>query len=324
VFDTASDALVAAGRCGTSLPFNGQELHAWTGRLAQERAATSRLLDEIASQEHVHLYRRLSEPRATRHTLGLPNDLTACVFDLDGVLAASGALHAAAWAETFDEFLASRVERTGERFAPFRPFNPKADHFSHIDGKLRLDGVQAFLASRGIRLPEGHAGDPAGAETVHGLANRKNEALRHRLEREGVTAFGGAHAYLEAAREAGIRCAVVSASANTREILERAGLSALIERRVDGNSIRSERFAPKPAPDTMLVACRRLNTVASSAAAFETTVAGVTAARAAGFAFVIAVDRGGRAETLRAHGANLVVPDLAALLEPTASAASTR
>ncbi len=319
VFNAEEDALRAAGRCGTSLQFSGSELQLWSSRLVQERQATAELLDEIAREQHVRLYHRLSAPRATRRTLGLPADLEACVFDLDGVLTMSGALHSAAWAETLNEFLARRVERTGERFAPFRPFNPRVDYLRHIDGRTRLAGVHGFLASRGIRLPEGHAEDPPGSETVHGLANRKNEALLRRLEREGVTAFAGARRYLEAAREAGLRCAVVSASANTRGILEHAGLADLVEERVDGNTIGKEKLAAKPAPDTLLAACRRLGVRPAHAASFETTIAGMRAARTAGFGHVVAVDGTVRPEQLRAEGADLVVGDLGELLTPVPS-----
>ena len=316
VFNLSEDAVRSAARCGRSLPLGQPELAAWSSKLVSERAATAQLLDDVASQASVRLYHRLSAPRATRRTLGLPNDLAACVFDLDGVLTASGALHAAAWAETFDPLLARRVELTGERFAPFQPFDPRVDYFRHIDGRPRVSGIHAFLASRGIRLPEGHADDPPDAETVHGLANHKNEALLHRLEHEGVTAFAGARAYLEAAREAGLPCAVVSASVNTHEILKRAGLSSLIEHCVDGNTIESERLAPKPAPDTLLEACREVGATPGTAAAFETTVAGVEAAHSAGFELVIAVDRLGRTNQLKEAGADFVVADLAALLEP--------
>ena len=315
VFNAAEDAVRAASHCGTSLGFAQEELHGWSIRLVQERAATAQLLDEVAQQDHVHLYHQVASPRATRRTLGLPGALAACVFDLDGILTTSGALHAAAWAETFDELLARRAESTGERFAPFRPFDPRVDYSRHIDGRPRLDGIHAFLASRGIRLPEGKPEDPSGSETIYGLANRKNEALLRCLEREGVTAFAGASGYLEAAHEAGLSCAVVSASANTNRILERAGLASLVDQCVDGNTIRAEQLAPKPAPDTVLAACRRLGVTAEHAAAFETTIDGVIAARAAGFGLVVAVDRAGRAEMLSAHGADLVISDLAALLE---------
>ena len=215
------------------------------------------------------------------------------MFDLEGVLAGSARIHTAAWAETLDEFLSRRVEKTGERFAPYRPFDPTVDYERHIHGKPRLEGVLAFLASRGIRLPEGSSSDPAGAETVWGLANLKNEALLRRLDQEGVAAFAGARLCLEGAREAGLHCAVVSASANTGTILERAGLGRLIDERVDGIGIQSEQLRGRPAPDTLLAACDGLGVQPQHAATFETTLAGVEAGRAADFGFVVAVDRRG-------------------------------
>jgi beta-phosphoglucomutase family hydrolase len=311
----AEDTLSAAVICGTSLRFPEQEMHVRQARLAHERAQTARLLDEIAQDERVKLYHRVAAPRATRRAVGLSDDIEACVFELDGVLTASRALHAAAWADTFDELLTRRFERTGEQFAPYRPFDRRTDYLHYIDGKPRLDGIHAFLASRGIRLTEGHPSDPPDAETVHGLANRKNDALRDRLDREGVTAFAGARAYLEAAREAGVRCAVVSASANTNEILDRAGLAALIEQRVDGNTMRTERLRPKPAPDTLLAACHQLGTSPSHAAAFETTLAGRAAAHTAGVRTVIAIEPTARYGTRHQEDGDVVVPTLATLLD---------
>jgi beta-phosphoglucomutase-like phosphatase (HAD superfamily) len=312
----AQDALTAIARSGSSIGFPAQELRERSGRLERERADTAKLLDQVAREEHVHLRHRLSAPRASRRTLGLPDSTAACVFDLDGVLTASGELHAAAWRDALDPVLASRVERTGERFAPFKPFDPRTDYYRYLHARPRLDGVHAFLASRGIRLPEGHVNDPPGAETINGLANRKNEALLHRLEHEGVEAFGGSQLYLEGVREAGLDCAVVSASANTKAILERAGLDLLVGGQVDGNAIRSHSLHMKPAPDTMLAACRLLGAPPDRAAAFETTYEGIEAARAAGMALVVAVDRAGRADDLRARGADRVVTDLAELLDP--------
>ncbi len=316
VFDAAQDALQAVRGCGMSLRFPEAELHERSHRLGQEREAVARLLDEVAREGHSVLHHRLSAPRATKRMLGLPESVLACVFDLDGVLTASDSIHAAAWAGTFDELLAGRVETTGERFAPFRPFNRDTDYAEHIHGKPRLEGVAAFLASRGIRLPEGNPDDPPGAATVYGLANRKNELLLEHLDREGVTAFAGSQQYLEEAREVGLHCAVVSASANTGKILQRAGLASLIDERVDGNTIRSERLQSKPAPDTLLAACRLLDVEPARAVSYETTPVGVAAARAAGFGFVIGVDRRGRADMLPPHGADLVVTDLSALLDP--------
>ncbi len=319
-FDVAADALQIASGCRKSLGFAEQELAEHRGRLTQERDTTARLLMLIAHAEHIKLHRSVSAPRATRRMLGLPTGVLACVFDIEGVLTGTASIHAAAWADTFDEFLSRRLERTGERFAAFRPFNPATDYYDHIDGKPRLEGVHAFLAGRGIRLPEGRVDDSPGAETVHGLANRKNEALLRRLDREGVRAYTDTRQYLEAAREAGLRLAAVSASANTVTILERAGLAALIEERVDGNTIRSERLRSKPAPDTLLAACGRLDIPPARAAAFETTGAGIAAARAAGFGFVVGVDRPDRRGKLELGDADVLVPDLVALLDPALAA----
>jgi HAD superfamily hydrolase (TIGR01509 family) len=223
------------------------------------------------------------------------------------VLIGSAAIHIAAWTETFDEFISRRIERTGGRFALF---NPRVDYPRHIHGKPRLDGVRAFLASRGISLPEGEPGDSPGLETVHGLANRKNQALLRRLDEHGVHAFEGSRRYLEIAHDAGLQCAVVSASANTPTILERSGLADLIDQSVDGNTIIAERLRAKPAPDTLLAACRQLGVDPQRAAAFETTPAGIAAARAAGFRTVIGVNSPGRADGLRAEAADFVVTGL--------------
>ncbi len=292
------------------------ELRRRAARLTEERREVAGVLDAIARDTHVRLRRSLSAPRATRRMLGLPPEAAACLFDLDGVLTASAALHAAAWAETFDELLGRR--ETGghaELVHSARPFDPNGDYLAHLHGRPRLDGVRAFLASRGIRLPEGAAADPPGAETVHGLANRKNEALRRLLAREGVAAYAGSRTFLEAVREAGLRSVVVSASANTEEILERAGLASLVDARVDGAAMRAARLRAKPAPDTLLAACRLVGVAPDQAVAVETTSAGVAAAAAAGIRHVVGVHR---AEAL--PGAERVVGDLADLLDAALAA----
>lgn len=307
--DAAERALRAAGKSLTA-----QERRELGARLASERVLTVQLLDEVARIQGLGIrFSHLLVPRSNlRRLLGLPSSVSACVFNLDGVLIGSAPLHEAAWAETFDRFILTRIERTHGRFAPF---NPRTDYAAHFHGKPRLDGVRAFLASRGISLPEGRADDPPGAETVNGLANRKREALLRRIDEQGVSAFQGSRRYLETARDAGLHRAVVSASSNTGTILERTGLAALIETSVDGNTIAAEELRAKPAPDTLLAACRQLGVEPGQAAAFETTPAGVAAARAADFKLVVAVDQTGSSDRLRACGANLVVPSLAELFE---------
>lgn len=248
--------------------------------------------------------------------LGLTDDVDACVFELEGVLTGAASIHAAAWAETFDDLLLSRAERSRDRLGPYAPFNPRTDYVTYIHGRPRVDGVRAFLASRGIRLPEGSPDDQPSAETVHGLAQRKNLALLRRLAAEGVQAHAGARHYLEALREAGVHAAVVSASANTSAILARAGLDRLVDVRVDGRTIADEHLRTWPAPDVLLAACEELHVAPRHAAAFETMADGVAAGHNAGFREVVAVERHGAPETMRRQGADLVVRDLDELLDP--------
>lgn len=243
--------------------------------------------------------------------LGLPDGVTACLFDLDGVLTDTAAVHNRAWTQTFDEFLRRRAEATGE---PFVPFDPGADYNAHVDGRKREDGVRAFLASRGVELPEGTPDDPPTADTVWGVGNRKNELLLATLERDGVEVYEGSRRYLQAAKDAGLRRAVVSSSANTAQVLAVTGLDALVELRVDGLSARERGLPGKPAPDTFLAAAADLGVSAAQAVVFEDALAGVRAGRAGAFGYVVGVDRVGQAEALREQGADVVVQDLEELL----------
>jgi beta-phosphoglucomutase family hydrolase len=244
--------------------------------------------------------------------LGLPSTIEACLFDLDGVLTQTAKVHAAAWKEMFDTFLRTRAERTGE---PFVPFDALEDYDEYVDGKPRYDGVRSFLASRGIALPEGDPGDPPSAETIAGLGNRKNELVLALIRRDGVEAYDGSVRYVHAVREAGLHCAVVSSSANCREVLAAVGIEDLFEVRIDGLVAEREHLKGKPAPDTFLAAGRALGVRPAQAAVFEDALAGVAAGKAGRFGFLVGVDRVGQAEALREHGADLVVSDLAELLD---------
>jgi beta-phosphoglucomutase family hydrolase len=244
--------------------------------------------------------------------LGLPQAVTACLFDLDGVLTRTAAVHDAAWAQTFDAFLRERSDRTGE---PFRAFDPAGDYNEYVDGRPRADGVRTFLASRGITLPEGRPDDPPDAPTVNGLGNRKNENLLRRIHHDGVDVYDGSVAYLRAAQAAGLARAVVSASANTHDVLTVTGLLPMVDAVVDGVVAREQGLAGKPAPDTYLAGARALGVAPGVAAVFEDALAGVQAGRAGGFAVVVGVDRVHHADDLRAHGADIVVSDLSELLE---------
>jgi beta-phosphoglucomutase family hydrolase len=248
---------------------------------------------------------------AATETLGLPAGIRACLFDLDGVLTPTALVHAAAWKQMFDAYLRERAAQTGQ---PFEPFDAAADYERYVDGKPRYDGVRSFLASRGIELSEGTPADPAGAETVCGLGNRKDELVVDLLRR-GVEPYPGSVRYVRAVRDAGLHRAVVSASVHCAEVLEAAGIADLFEVRIDGIVAAERRLRGKPAPDTFLAAAEGLGVPPSAAAVFEDALAGVEAGRAGGFGFVVGVDRVGQAEALREHGADVVVSDLAELLQ---------
>jgi beta-phosphoglucomutase family hydrolase len=246
--------------------------------------------------------------------VGLPSRIRACLFDLDGVLTQTARVHAAAWKEMFDAFLREPAGRTGEAFVPF---DPVRDYTEYVDGKPRYDGVRSFLASRGIELPEGAPNDPPSAETVYGLGNRKNELVLALLKRDGVETFDGSVRYVRAVRDAGLHRAVVSASANCREVLEAAGIADLFEIRIDGIVADRKHLGGKPAPDTFLAAADEFSLPPDEASVFEDALAGVEAGRAGRFGYVVGVDRAGQREALREHGADVVVSDLAELLEKT-------
>jgi beta-phosphoglucomutase-like phosphatase (HAD superfamily) len=224
--------------------------------------------------------------------LGLPDSIRACLFDLDGVLTDTAAVHRAAWAATFDPVLQAHGQR---------PFS-EANYEDYVDGKPRLDGVRDFLASRGIPVPEGGPGDPPDAETVYAIGQRKNTDVVRRIQTDGV--------------QAGLRRIVVSSSANTADVLEVTGLSDLVEDRVDGVTISRTGMPGKPAPDSFIAGAKLAGVSPAEAAVFEDATAGVEAGRRGEFGFVVGVNRhdDAHADALRAHGADIVVSDLAELL----------
>jgi beta-phosphoglucomutase family hydrolase len=243
--------------------------------------------------------------------LGLPDAVRACLFDLDGVLTDTASVHKKAWKAMFDSYLRERSDRTGE---PFVEFDPAGDYLTYIDGKKREDGVRSFLSARGITLPDGDPDDDASAETVYGLGNRKNELFHQIIREDGVKVFEGSRRYLEAVAAAGLAVAVVSSSANTREVLEVTGLDKFVQHRVDGVTMREEHIEGKPAPDSFLRAGELLGVRPGEAAVFEDALAGVEAGKRGQFGCVVGVDRVGQAEALRRNGATIVVTDLAELL----------
>jgi beta-phosphoglucomutase family hydrolase len=244
--------------------------------------------------------------------LGLPDGVTACLFDLDGVLTQTAKVHAAAWKQMFDEYLRRRAEQRGEKFVPF---DQVRDYDEYVDGKPRYDGVKSFLTSRGIDLPQGTPDDPPDAETIDGLGNRKNEIVLKMIHDDGVEPYEGSVRYVKAARDAGLRRAVVSSSTNCRDVLTAAGILDLFEEIIDGHTTEREHLNGKPAPDTYLAGARAVGAGPDQAAVYEDALAGVESGRAGNFAFVVGVDRVGQADALKTHGADVVVKDLSELLD---------
>jgi beta-phosphoglucomutase family hydrolase len=244
--------------------------------------------------------------------LGLPDGTQACLFDLDGVVTKTALVHAAAWKEMFDAFLREQAAATGTEFVPF---DSAGEYDRYVDGKPRLDGTRSFLRARGIELPEGNPSDPPGTHTIYGLSNRKNDLVLEMIDKMGVQVYEGSVRYIGRVREAGLRTAVVSSSANTVQVLNAAGLAGLFDTRIDGVIARQRGLAGKPAPDTFLAAAQELGTPPARAAVFEDALAGVEAGRAGHFALVVGVDRVGQAEELARHGADIVVRDVAELLD---------
>ncbi|MEU7768403.1 beta-phosphoglucomutase family hydrolase [Nocardia sp. NPDC049190] len=244
--------------------------------------------------------------------LGLPDKVRGCLFDLDGVLTRTATVHAAAWKEMFDDYLRGRAEQADVAFVPF---DAVQDYDAYVDGKPRADGTRSFLESRGIELPDGTAADPPEADTVQGLGARKNEIVLRMIHRDGVEAYVGSMRYVRAVRDAGLARAVVSSSTNCRDVLAAAGIQDLFDVRIDGIVAERDHLPGKPAPDTYLAGASALELEPAEAAVFEDALAGVEAGRAGGFGLVVGVDRVGQADALRAHGADVVVADLAELFD---------
>ncbi|HEY2441630.1 MAG TPA: beta-phosphoglucomutase family hydrolase [Streptosporangiaceae bacterium] len=244
--------------------------------------------------------------------LGLPDTTLACLFDLDGVVTKTALVHAAAWKAMFDEFLREWADQTGTEFVPF---DKTREYDQYVEGKPRLDGTRSFLQARGIDLPEGDPSDPPTAHTINGLSNRKNALVLEMIAKNGVEVYDGSVRYIRRVREAGLRTAVVSSSANTAQVLDVAKIADLFDARIDGLVAKERGLPGKPAPDTFLAGAQALGVPAARAVVFEDALAGVEAGRAGHFGLVVGVNRTGQAQALAEHGADIVVDDLEELLD---------
>jgi beta-phosphoglucomutase family hydrolase len=236
----------------------------------------------------------------------------AVLLDLDGVITNTASIHAACWKQMFDEYLQMRATQRGEAS---RPFEIDTDYRLYVDGKPRFDGARDFLTSRGIKLPEGSPHDPPHAETVSGLANRKDGLVNKIIADKGVEVYEGSVKFLRQIRNQGFKIAVVTSSEHCETILRAAKLDAFFDMRVDGNMVLAPHLAGKPAPDTFLMAAKLLGVESARAVVIEDAISGVEAGLAGRFGLMIGVARKGNAEELRRHGAHLVVNDLSELVD---------
>lgn len=239
----------------------------------------------------------------------------AVLFDLDGVLTSTAAIHAEAWKRMFDDYLAGRAREAGDAAGEqFRAFEIQSDYKQYVDGKPRYEGVQSFLASRGIDLPWGDSSDPPGDQTVCALGNRKDAMVKQAIDEGRVQPFPTSVAWVRRLLELGFKTGVVSSSRNCGPVLRAARIDDLFQVRVDGLTLEERSLPGKPAPDSFLEAAAELGVEPARAVVVEDAISGVEAGRAGKFGLVIGVDREGHAEALLRHGADIVVRDLGELL----------
>lgn len=254
----------------------------------------------------------MTEP--SNPTLQLPQEIRACLFDMDGVLTQTASVHSVAWKEMFDAFLQQRAEPDGVEFVPF---DIGSDYVKYVDGKLRQDGVRSFLESRGIEIPEGDPDDDESQETIYGLGTRKNNSVVELIRTEGVDVYPDAITLLQAVRAQGMKTAVVSASKNTPDVLRVTNLAGQFEYVMHGGIAGEQGLPGKPAPDTFLAAAEALGEEPSACVVLEDAIVGVQAGRAGNFGYVIGVDRVDHGDELRANGADIVVRNLEELVTPS-------
>lgn len=247
----------------------------------------------------------------SKPNLKFPDNIRACLFDMDGVLTKTAAVHAAAWKEMFDAYLKQHAEESGTEFVPF---DIATDYVKYVDGKLRQDGVRSFLESRDISLPEGTPDNHEDEETVWGLGTRKNNRVQELIRTKGVDVYPDSITLLRAVRANGLKTAVVSASKNTPDILSVTNLTDQFSYVMHGGIAGEQGLPGKPEPDTFVAAAKALGEEPANCVVLEDAIVGVQAGKAGDFGYVIGVDRVDHGDELRANGADIVVKNLEELV----------
>ncbi len=226
---------------------------------------------------------------------------------MDGVITDTAAVHSSAWKQMFDEYLQARARKRGE---PFKEFTHAHDYLTYVDGKPRYKGVEAFLESRGIRLPAGSPTDAPNAETVAGLGNRKNELFNRIIETSGVKVYASTLVLVHDLRKAGIKVGLATSSRNSALILSKTRTASLFATIVDGIVSEKLGLKGKPHPDIFVTASANLGVPCARAIVVEDAVSGVRAGASGKFGLVVGVARENNARELREGGADVVVRDL--------------
>lgn len=213
--------------------------------------------------------------------------LTACIFDVDGVLLASP--HERAWREA----LCGIVDPA--RFTT-------AMYQTHVAGRPRLSGACAALQALGI---------PDAEQQAVAYGERKQKRLEALIAAGAVSAYPDALRFVRSVAALGFRMAVASSSKNANGMMRlidfgsRQSLLDVFDVNVCGRDLPRG----KPNPAIFLLAAAELHIEPVHCFVVEDSPAGIEAARAGNMA-TLAVARQNDTDLLRAAGADLVVTNL--------------
>lgn len=185
----------------------------------------------------------------------MPDNVSAVIFDLDGVICSTDIFHYRAWKET--------VEKLGIT----------------VDESI-MDKVRGISRMASLDIVLGEHKDEYSSEEKQRLADEKNELYRSMLSGMSPSdRADGVDELLGFLKARGIRTAIGSSSRNTRLILERIGLDSSFDAIADGTMITKS----KPDPEVFLKAASMLSVKPCDAMVVEDAYMGIEAAIAGGF-----------------------------------------
>lgn len=181
--------------------------------------------------------------------------ISACIFDLDGVIVDTARYHFQSWKKLADSLGVPFTEQDNEQ----------------LKGVSRMQSLDIILGLGNLKM------DQASREE---LADEKNSGyLNYIRALSPADIFPGVRLLLEDLKNNHIRIALGSSSRNAGLILRKLGLTDLFDKVVDGNDV----IAAKPDPSIFLAAADALGVLPGETIIFEDALAGVEAALAGGF-----------------------------------------